>query len=481
LRSWILLLGVAAAVFAGGCNDFNTTLGTPTNSSTISLLSPSGANAGGAAITLTIEGTGFLSNSVVEWNGSNRVTTYISGSVLLAQITTADLTTAGTVNILVNTPGSAVSDPSQGENVIATSNVVQFVIQSPGAALPVITGISPTSATAGGAAFTLTVFGTGFIPPVLTGPSQTTGSTISWNGLQVTTGCTLNSPVATATVNSAGTQASVMVPACLIATAEAPPGARITIFNPPTGNPATGGGTSLGNTYVSVTAGGGGNARAEALAQASASAANSLSPAISADTRYVAFVGPVPDPTTDASTGTDNVYVRDTCAGAPAGCTPSTALISAAADGSAADGESESPSMSADGRYVAFVSFADNLVAGGASGYGDIFLRDTCAGAPAGCVPATTLISVAAGGAFANGESESPSISASGRYVVFSSLATNLVMGTTTTSAEPEIYLRDLCVGAAAGCQASTIQLSVSSATSSLTSSSTSGTPTSNP
>jgi Tol biopolymer transport system component len=156
-------------------------------------------------------------------------------------------------------------------------------------------------------------------------------------------------------------------------------------------------------------------------------------------------------------------------------------LISVAADGTAADGESESPSMSADGRYVAFVSFADNLVAGGASGYGDIFLRDTCAGAPAGCVPATTLISVAAGGAFANGESESPSISASGRYVVFSSLATNLVMGTTTTSAEPEIYLRDLCVGAAAGCQASTIQLSVSSATSSLTSSSTSGTPTSNP
>jgi hypothetical protein len=48
---------------------------------------------------------------------------------------------------------------------------------------------------------------------------------------------------------------------------------------------------------------------------------------------------------------------------------------------------------------------------------------------------------------------------------VFSSLATNLVPGTTTTSAEPDIYLRDLCVGAPAGCQASTIQLSVSSST----------------
>jgi hypothetical protein len=475
LRSWILLLGVAAAVFAGGCNDFNTTLGTPTNSSTISLLSPSGANAGGAAITLTIEGTGFLSNSVVEWNGSNRVTTYISTSVLLAQITTADLTTAGTVNILVNTPGTAVSDPSQGENVIATSNVVQFVIQAPGAPLPVITSLVPSTITAGSlaqtASFNLRVLGTGF----------NSATIVSWNGSQLVqysytpqTGCVAGATTTTTYVSATEVDASVS--GCLVQSAQTGQNAaRVTVFNAPSGTPATGGGTS--NTSPFTVTAGGGNARAEALAQASASAANSLSPAISADTRYVAFVGPVPDPTTDASTGTDNVYVRDTCADAPAGCTPSTALISVAADGSAADGESESPSMSADGRYVAFVSFADNLVAGGASGYGDIFLRDTCAGAPAGCVPATTLISVAAGGAFANGESESPSISASGRYVVFSSLATNLVSGTTTTSAEPEIYLRDLCVGAAAGCQASTIQLSVSSATSSLTSS----TPTSSP
>jgi hypothetical protein len=346
-----------------------------------------------------------------------------------------------------------MSNPSEQENVIATSNVVQFVIEPASAPLPVVTSISPLGATAGGAAFTLTVNGTGFIQ----------GSTIGWNGSQVTTTCAAMAAAATTTVNAAGTQATVPVPACFIASDVT---ARITIYNPPSGNPATGGGTSQGSFLFAVTGGGGGNARAASLAaQASAAAANSLSPAISADTRYVAFVGPVPDPTTDASTGMDNVYVRDACAGAAAGCTPSTTLISVAADGTAADGPSDSPSMSADGRYVAFVSFADNLVAGGASGFGDIFLRDTCTGAPAGCTPSTTLISVAAGGALANGPSDSPSLSASGRYIVFSSLATNLVSGTTATSDEPQIYLRDLCVGAPAGCQASTIQLSVSSAT----------------
>jgi hypothetical protein len=241
------------------------------------------------------------------------------------------------------------------------------------------------------------VLGTGF----------NSATIVSWNGSQLVqysytpqAGCVAGATTTTTYVSATEVDASVS--GCLVQTAQTGQNAaRVTVFNAPSGTPATGGGTS--NTSPFTVTAGGGNARAEALAQASASAANSLSPAISADTRYVAFVGPVPDPTTDASTGTDNVYVRDTCADAPAGCTPSTALISVAADGSAADGESESPS-----------------------------------------------------------------ISASGRYVVFSSLATNLVSGTTTTSAEPEIYLRDLCVGAPAGCQASTIQLSVSSATSAI-------------
>lgn len=460
-RRWIVLLGMAAAVFVGGCNDFNTTIGTPSNSTTIEALSPTGVNAGAGAFTLYVLGNSFTNTSVVQWNGSTRVTTFLSADELAAQILGSDLATPQTVNIQVYTPGSAQSNPLQGINVIATSNVVQFVIQAAPPPLPVITGISPVSVTAGGASFPLTVSGTGFAPPVASGNAQTTGSVIYWNGTQVTTTCNAQTAtVATTTVNSAGTSAMVTVPACLIATAGT---ARITVFNPPVGNPGTGGGSS--NTWsLPVTGGGGGNARTEA-ALAGAAAATSLSPATSADTRYVAFAAPVPDPSDDASTGTENIYVRDTCAGAAAGCTPATTLISVAADGtSAADGASESPSISADGRYVAFVSYADNLVAGGASGFGDIYVRDTCAGSPAAanCTPTTTLISLAPDGSFANGASDSPSMSASGRYVVFSSLATNLVTGT-AASPQPQIYLRDLCVGAAAGCQVSTTQISISS------------------
>jgi hypothetical protein len=473
LRRWILLLGVAAAVCAAGCNDFNTTLGTPSFSSTISFLSPSGANAGGGAFTLTVEGNSFASNSVVEWSvgGTTTVltTTAINSTELAAQVPSALLATAGTVNILVDTPGTAQSNPSQGINVIETSNVIQFVVQAASAGLPTITLVSPASATGGNVSTsqsaTLTISGTGFFPAVTSGNSQTTGSLVYWNGSPVVTyapsGQNPCAPTTTTTTSvTSATSLTVVVSGCLLQTAET---ARITVFNPATGTPATGGGSS--NTWLYTVGGAGNNARKAtslSLASAFSSAAGSLAPAISASTRYLAFVAPVPDPTIDASTGTDNVYVRDNCAGAPAGCTPSTSLISVAADGfSAADGDSESPSISADGRYVTFLSFADNLAAGGSSGFGDIFVRDTCTGAPAGCTPATSLISVAADGALANGPSTTPSISATGRYVVFSSLATNLISGG-AASAGPAIYLRDLCVGAAAGCQPETIQLSVS-------------------
>jgi Tol biopolymer transport system component len=461
-RRWIVLLGMAAAiVFAGGCNDFNTTIGTPSNSTTISALSPTGVNAGAGGFTLYVLGSSFTNTSVVQWNGSTRVTTYLSADELGAQILASDLTTPQTANIQVYTPGTAQSDPLDGINVIATSNVLQFTIQAAPPPLPVITSVSPASEVAGsvalGSTFTLRVLGTGFA----------TGSLVYWNGSQVVsytytpqTGCVVGTANETTYVSATEVDASVS--GCLIQTAGTE---RITVFNPATGTPPTGGGSS--NTWsFSVTSAGGGNARTEA-AMAGAAAATTLSPATSADTRYVAFAAPVPDPTADASTGTDNIYVRDTCTGAPAAanCTPATTLISVAADGtSAADAASESPSISADGRYVAFVSLADNLVAGGASGFGDIYVRDTCTGAPAAanCTPATTLISLAPDGSLANGASDSPSISASGRYVVFSSLATNLVAGTAASS-QPQIYLRDLCVGAAAGCQVSTTQISISS------------------
>src|SRR5207244_2354650 len=67
-------------------------------------LSPNSATAGGAAFTLTVSGTNFVASSVVRWNGSNRTTTFVSGTELRAAISAGDITTAGTIQITVFTP-----------------------------------------------------------------------------------------------------------------------------------------------------------------------------------------------------------------------------------------------------------------------------------------------------------------------------------------------------------------------------------------
>ena len=96
--------------------------------------------------------------------------------------------------------------------------------------------------------------------------------------------------------------------------------------------------------------------------------------------------------------------------------------------------------MSPDGRYVAFVSAATNLVVGDANGIADIFRRDLQSGT-------TVLVSTGAmstGSSTLPSASESPEITANGRYVAFYSSATNLVPGVQTAG---EVYVRDLTAG----------------------------------
>jgi Tol biopolymer transport system component len=123
--------------------------------------------------------------------------------------------------------------------------------------------------------------------------------------------------------------------------------------------------------------------------------------------------------------GRTGVFVRDRQAG-------TTEVVSVAADGAWANEHSDYPSISADGRFVAFVSFASNLVSGDTNNDRDIFVRDRQTGT-------TERVSVAADGAPANGGSGSPAISGDGRFVAFQSGATNLVPGSTHGG----IYVRD--------------------------------------
>src|SRR5262249_12643314 len=95
--------------------------------------------------------------------------------------------------------------------------------------------------------------------------------------------------------------------------------------------------------------------------------------------------------------------------------------------------------ISGDGRYIVFVSAAANLVAGDTNHAPDVFVRDVVAGT-------TTRVSVATGGAQGNADSTAPvAISSDGRYVLFESLATNLVAGTDGTARD--ILMRDLTTG----------------------------------
>src|SRR3990172_1303797 len=151
----------------------------------------------------------------------------------------------------------------------------------------------------------------------------------------------------------------------------------------------------------------------------------SVNPAVSPGGRFVAFesdsIGLVPG---DPNAARD-IFVRDSCRGAPSGCTPSTIRVSRSSAGAQANSYNLSPAISADGRFVAFESEATNLVIGDTNERRDVFLRDTCAGASPGCTPGTTRVSVASSGAQSNEGSGQSSISADGRYVVFQSGATN--------------------------------------------------------
>ncbi len=96
--------------------------------------------------------------------------------------------------------------------------------------------------------------------------------------------------------------------------------------------------------------------------------------------------------------------------------------VSISSDGTEANGYSDSPVISADGRYVVFQSDATNLVSDDTNGVRDIFVHDTE-------TKTTVRVSVDSSGAEGNGNSSSPSISANGRYIVFNSVANNLVQG----------------------------------------------------
>jgi Tol biopolymer transport system component len=157
-------------------------------------------------------------------------------------------------------------------------------------------------------------------------------------------------------------------------------------------------------------------------------------PSISADGRHVAFRSSASNLVAGDTNGTADVFVYDRQSG-------TTERVSVGSAGAQGNDASWNPSISADGHYVAFWSFASNLVAGDTNGSEDVFVHDRQSGA-------TERVSVGSGGTQGNGRSNYPSISADGRYVAFSSEASNLVSGDTNGS--HDVFVHDRQSGATA-------------------------------
>ncbi|MCH8948820.1 MAG: PD40 domain-containing protein, partial [Chloroflexi bacterium] len=128
----------------------------------------------------------------------------------------------------------------------------------------------------------------------------------------------------------------------------------------------------------------------------------SFGPALSDDGRYVVFTSDATN-LSPSDTNSRDVFVRDRQTG-------NTELVSIASDGAQANQAALFPAISGDGRYIAFQSDADNLVAGDTNGVSDIFLHDRQTGV-------TERVSLTSAGGQANGDSFTPSVSADGRYV----------------------------------------------------------------
>jgi hypothetical protein len=236
--------------------------------------------------------------------------------------------------------------------------------------------------------------------------------------------------------------------------------AMVTVFNPPVPQTTPPGGTP------NPSGGGGGTSGAQTFTITAAGGAltHAASQTVVEETPSVSADGRYVAYSSSQNEHTQ-VFVRDTCEGAASGCKAQTTLLSAASDGSAANNDSSSPSISANGRYVAFSSAATNLVENAPAGH-QIYLRDTCAGAEGSCSPSTQIVSIDPNGTLMGTESFLPAISASGRFVAFLAVTQSQVQqqpgvpAGAKNSGYRQVFVRDTCVGVSS-CTPSTSRISL--------------------
>jgi len=443
-------LALAVVGWVAGCNDYGNTFQSPTGAR-LSSVAPSNASAGGTTFTLNLFGGGFVPKTVVQWDGKTLPTQVglDANNNVISLSATVDAS-------LIKTPGTAAVNtlnPHSGSTDNGLSNTINFIINPPPNKLPTLNSITPNAIGAGSTNISVTLAGQDFLPTPGTcsgtNPPISTQSEVNWNANGTQTSLTSFSSIS-------ASQIQLVVPDSLLSTQGS---ALVTVRNPPAcpvanssgiSNPFNGGGGSSQAVAFTVN----GDSPTHNAVRAAALAVAEETPALGSDGRFVAY--------TAGQNGHSQILLRDTCTGAAAGCETHTTLLSAAPDGTPGNADSNTPSLSADGRFIAFSSAASNLVSSTPSGR-QIFLHDTCFGAPNPCTPGTTLISVDEGGALAGNDNLLPSVSTSGRYVAFLSTTPSKYPAKSgaPNSGLRQIFVRDTCFGATAACTPKTTRLSV--------------------
>jgi hypothetical protein len=411
-------------------------------SPTIIGLSPTSIAAGQPQFTLTVTGQQFVPASQILWDGRAIVQTlYTDVHTLTAQIPASLITTGGVVPISVDTP-----QPGGG-----TTLTVNFTINGAPSPVPSITYVTPATALAGAASFTLHVNGTGFVP----------ASVVTINGQSISTFYS-NSTLLTSTISSSSLST---IGTLSVAVFNPQPNGGVSnvvllpIYSPlPSLTTISPTGAAVGSTADTVAITGSG------FYPGSVAYFNGspLTTTYSSSTTLAAIV----PPGDLGLAGVFNIQVFN--AGTGGGLSnplsfavnPTTLglglpeLVDLGPNGVQANNGIgnigfSGPSIAGTGSFVAFASISTNLVANDTNGASDIFVRETCEGSGS-CVPKTVLASVSSSGAQANGASLQPSLETSGRYVAFSSVATNLDPNFPSVNGSvKQVYIRDTTTTAA--------------------------------
>jgi WD40-like Beta Propeller Repeat len=412
----------------------------------ITSISPSAVLAGSPAFELFITGSNFLSTSTITVNGDNRTMTFVNSTSLETQIQATDVTTAGTVQIVVTNPatGQAPSAPGGG-----ASSPISLIVKNP---VPTVTSLSPANFSAGTTASTIvTIAGANMVP----------SSEVQIDGASPAAGTTFTSSTQITTTLDPGSFASAGVHTLQVV------------------NPGPGGGTSNVVTFAvnpTLTAGlpelinvgyNGAEANAGICGSNCAVGPPTLTtagPGISSNGSTVIFASTSTNLLFNQANSGSDIFARTTCLGNGA-CTPATADVSVGPNKAVSNGSSSEPSIDSSGSHAAFTSTATNLVAGisFAPTNRQVYWMPVCIGSASTACGPGQLVSLSPDGVTpGNADSYNPSISPDGRYVGFVSLATNLVAGVNTLDGiTPQVFLRDTCTGATgSGCTPTTYLVS---------------------